>query len=169
MAMPRPLAQITLLAAAYLVSAGLAPAQDQPPKAVSAEVKVELKKLEGTWEPTRYTTGGQSTSAEILGEIRRVAEGDFVYWTRKRKRFAGTHVTLDPSRKLKTIDVVADGGKYRDKVVQGIYKLDGDELTICMAAPDGTRPDSFEAEAGDGRTLMVFRKATAKGDEPKKP
>jgi uncharacterized protein (TIGR03067 family) len=155
--------------AAIVCLTGQAPTPDNPPKVVTAEVKEELKALEGTWEPTRYTTGGKSTPAEILGEIRRVAEGDFVYWTRKGKRFAGTHVTLDPSLKHKSIDVVADGGKYRDKVVKGIYKLDGDELTICMAAPDGPRPDSFEAGADDGRTLMVFRKATPEAKAPKAP
>ena len=167
--MPLFAARIAVLAAALTVTASPSHAQDNPTKEVSAEVKAELKALEGTWEPTRYTTGEQSTGPEILAEIRRVAEGDFVYWTRKGKRFAGTHVTIDPSAKLKTIDVVADGGRYRDKVVQGIYKLDGEELTICMAAPDAARPDSFEPKANDGWTLMVFRKATPEAVTPKAP
>jgi len=43
-----------------------------------------------------------------------------------------------------------------DHVVPGIYKLEGDTLTICTDE-DG-RPTEFTANAGSGRQLMVLKR-----------
>ena len=43
-----------------------------------------------------------------------------------------------------------DGGKDRGERVLGIYKLEGDRLAICMAAPGTPMPNEFKAEKGSG-------------------
>ena len=63
---------------------------------------------------------------------------------------------LDPGQDPKAIDVIADGGPSRGKRVLGIYKIDSNKLTLCMADPDQPRPRQFKAEKGSGHTLMVF-------------
>jgi uncharacterized protein (TIGR03067 family) len=79
-----------------------------------------------------------------------------VVWKRDGKSFAGTRIELDPSRDPKAIDVIPDGGKDRGERVLGIYKLEGDRLTICMAAPGKPRPKEFKADKGSGCTLRTF-------------
>ena len=72
------------------------------------------------------------------------------------KRFAGTKVVLDPTKEPKTIDVIPDGGRNRGERILGIYRLERDTLTICMAAPGSPRPSEFKAENGNGWTLQAF-------------
>lgn len=122
----------------------------------------ELQRHQGTWVVTRAVFDGQETEPEVARSIRRVVEGDHVVWRRDGKSFAGTRIELDARREPATIDVIPDGGANRGRRAPGIYRLDGDTLTICMAPPDGERPEAFEAPAGSGRSLMSFRRVTEK-------
>jgi uncharacterized protein (TIGR03067 family) len=123
----------------------------------------EVERHQGTWLVTSFVSDGTEAAPEIVGSIRRVVKGDHVVWKRDGKSFAGTTVELDPTRAPKTIDVIPDGGPSRGKRVLGIYKLEGDILTICMAGVDQDRPKEFEAKKGSGRTLMTFKR------EPPRP
>jgi uncharacterized protein (TIGR03067 family) len=118
----------------------------------------EVERHQGTWLVTSFVSDGTEAAPEIVNSIRRVVKGDHVVWKRDGKNFAGTTVELDPDAAPKTIDVIPDGGKSRGKRVLGIYKLDGDILTICMAGVDQDRPKEFDARKGSGRTLMTFKR-----------
>jgi uncharacterized protein (TIGR03067 family) len=118
----------------------------------------ELARHQGTWAVVSFVADGKETPREIAHSITRVVEDDHVTWFRDGKAFAGTSITLEPSLEPKGIDVLPDGGPRRGQRVLGIYRLDDDMLTICMAAPDAARPKSFEAGPGSGQTLMRFRR-----------
>jgi uncharacterized protein (TIGR03067 family) len=68
---------------------------------------------------------------------------------------------LNPSAKPKAIDL--EGGGADGGVAEGIYKLDGDELSICVisgmrngkAAP---RPTEFKASNDRKYALFVLKK-----------
>jgi uncharacterized protein (TIGR03067 family) len=60
-------------------------------------------------------------------------------------------------------DTVLDG-PGKGTVIRGIYRLDGDTLTSCVAAPGHDRPNSFDAGPGTGRSLRVFRRDPAARD-----
>jgi uncharacterized protein (TIGR03067 family) len=127
-----------------------------------APTKQELEKHQGNWVAVSFRRDGQETAAEIVRTVTRTVEGDHVVWKRDGKSFAGTTVVLDPRQDPGAIDVIPDGGPSRGKRVLGIYKLDKDRLTLCMADPDQPRPREFKAEKGSRHTLMVFkRQATA--------
>ena len=121
-------------------------------------VKDELKRHQGTWIATSSTYDGQKAPEDIVRSIKRIVERDHVVWERDGKRFAGTKIELDPTREPKTIDVIPDGGRNRGERVLGIYKLEDDTLTICMAAPGKPRPKEFKAEKGSGCTLRTFQR-----------
>jgi uncharacterized protein (TIGR03067 family) len=129
--------------------------------------KAEPAKHQGTWVATLMEREGQKTPADVVATITRVVEGDNVVWKRAGKPFAGTSVRLDPKADPKTIDVRPDGGPSRDTPVLGIYKLDGDDLTICMADAGATRPKEFSSPKGSKRTLMTFRR-TAVAAKPQR-
>ena len=93
---------------------------------------------------------------DIVRSIKRIVTEDHVVWERDGKRFAGTKVVLDSSKEPQSIDVVPDGGRNRGEHILGIYKLDRETLTICMAAPGQPRPREFKAEKGSGCTLQTF-------------
>jgi uncharacterized protein (TIGR03067 family) len=116
----------------------------------------ELDRHQGTWRVTSSIYDGQEAPEAIVRSITRIVENDHAVWKRDGKSFAGTRIELDPSRDPKAIDVIPDGGKGRGERVLGIYKLEKDRLTICMAAPGQPRPREFKAEMGSGCTLRTF-------------
>jgi uncharacterized protein (TIGR03067 family) len=124
-------------------------------------VKNELKRHQGTWIATSSTFDGQKAPDEIARSIQRIVTEDHVVWERQGKRFAGTKIELDPTADPKKIDVIPDGGRNRGERIQGIYKLDGDRLTICMAAAGQPRPKEFNAEKGSGWTVQTFERKPA--------
>ena len=123
--------------------------------------KDELKQHQGTWAVTSSIYDGRPAPEAIFRSIQRVVDGNHVYWTRDGKRFAGTTIELDPAASPKAIDVIPDGGPNRGERVLGIYKLDGDGLTICVAEPRRPRPKDFQAGKGSRQTLRVFVRVRA--------
>jgi uncharacterized protein (TIGR03067 family) len=118
----------------------------------------EPPKHQGTWSVVSQVRDGQEGPADVVASIRRVVDGDHVTWTRDGKSFAGTRVEYDASKTPHALDLIPDGGPHRDKHILGIYKLEGEDLTICVADVGEPRPTAFEAAAGSKRTLQKFRR-----------
>ena len=74
--------------------------------------------------------------------------------------YAGT-VRVNPSAKPAAIDFENTEGVAKGKAWKGIYRLDGDTLTICDNEPNlaERRPTVFEAKSGSGYVLITFRRA----------
>jgi uncharacterized protein (TIGR03067 family) len=118
----------------------------------------ELVKQQGTWVAVSSRRDGEQAPEEIVRSITRTVEEDHVIWKRDGKGFAGTTIILDGSKNPKAIDVIPDGGPARGKRVLGIYRIEKDALTLCMADADLPRPREFKAEKGSRQTLMVFKR-----------
>ncbi len=128
---------------------GLAAADDKNP-------------LEGKWVIESLTRDGKDDSATYKGGTRvntgmkyqmippggssvKTAEGTF---------------TVDATKTPATIDLMPGSGQYEGKRLPGIYKLEGDTLTIAFAVPPAKeRPKAFESKAGSGVVLVVHKKA----------
>ena len=135
-----------------IVTVSLALSADAPP---ADAVKQELARLQGTWQLASAETDGQTAPEERVKQTRVVIAGSkhTVYFgdaaVAKEIPF-----TLDPTKTPRaTDDTLPDG-----KVIHGIYKLDGDTLTSCVAPPGKDRPAEFTGKAGSGQTLRVFRR-----------
>jgi uncharacterized protein (TIGR03067 family) len=92
-------------------------------------------------------------------QMKRVCKGDEATTTMAGQVFIRAKITIDPSKKPKTIDYQMIGGFTAGKKQLGIYEVDGDMFKSCFAKPGAERPIDFTTKPGDGRTLSVWKRA----------
>jgi uncharacterized protein (TIGR03067 family) len=122
-------------------------------------VKAERKQLSCTWQAVSYALNGQKASDEDMKKVKLIIDrnGD-TRAQQEGKTFIASTTGIDPTRNPKFIDIAFTEGDPRGRTSLGIYKLEGDVLTICRSAPGQPRPERFSSEPGSGHTLMSYRR-----------
>ena len=122
--------------------------------------KTNLAQLQGTWSMVSGIADGQALPDVMVGQARRVCTNDEITVTIGEQMIMKAKITLDATKKPKTIDFQMTDGVNKGKRQLGIYELDGDTLKFCFAGPGAERPTDFTAKADSGRTLSVWKRAT---------
>jgi arylsulfatase A len=143
-----------------------ADAQEKARRKAARQSRRELDRHQGVWRAVSSVREGKDGPPDVIRSIVRTVEGDHVTWSRDGKAFAGTTIELDPAADPPALDVLPDGGRARGRRVLGIYKLDGNTLTIAMADPGGPRPTSFASAPGSRITVQTFRREDAPAPKP---
>ena len=120
--------------------------------------------------------GDEKSQAELikpfLGTWASSGEGIDATWTfeseKVKANVAGMEYTCKPkidadAKPFSTIDLVIDDGpeEAKGKTSKGIYKIDGEKLTLCVSAPGKDRPKQF-AQADDEAYLFELKKEKKK-------
>jgi uncharacterized protein (TIGR03067 family) len=75
--------------------------------------------------------------------------------------FAGIIIEADAVEGPDAVDFLRTGGPVgTGQRFPGIYLLEGDELTVCVAPPDGKRPRVFDCGAGSGCWLYLLKRVS---------
>jgi uncharacterized protein (TIGR03067 family) len=129
----------------------------------------DLARIQGTWQLVYAETDGKNAPAERVREVRVVIKGKShsVYFGDEQVVHDVAFV-LDPSAKPKTTDDTLNEGPEKGKKVHGIYQLDGDTLTSCVAKIDQDRPREFVTTPASGHTLRVFKRVRDDEDPKEK-
>jgi len=121
-------------------------------------VKNDMAQLQGEWSMMSGIADGQPMPEEMLKHMKRICKGDETTVTTAGQIFLKAKVTIDPSKKPKTIDYQMTEGPTKGKKQLGIYEVDGDTLKSCFGKPDAERPTDFTSKPGEGRTLSVWKR-----------
>jgi uncharacterized protein (TIGR03067 family) len=125
-----------------MVAGALAHSQDAPSREA---IKKEIELLRGTWSFTIAAAGD-----EVKIQFKIYGDESFDI------NMGGNHIngarTIDPLKKPKHITLTPDGSK---QLMLGIYKLEGDTLTLCLAAK---RPTEFKGTPGSAHWVLQREK-----------
>jgi uncharacterized protein (TIGR03067 family) len=123
------------------------------------------KALAGTWQAVSYALDGQKVAAEDLKHVRLHFDADgLAIAQRDGKTFLASKTTIDPTMEPATMDIAFIEGNDKGRTSLGLYRIEGDVLTICRSAPGKPRPSSFSSEPGSGLTLMSCRRVQGRGN-----
>ena len=141
---------VLLLTTALTVSA---PALKEKPKAAEADPT-------GDWEMESTTVSGRPSvlSGRLVYSFTK--DGKWVL-SRDGKELATTldrRVEFDARAAQPTIDLITNAANPTARL-RGIYKIEGDTLTICGTRAKADRPATFESPEGSGITLYVLKRA----------
>jgi uncharacterized protein (TIGR03067 family) len=125
-----------------------------PPAAAADEAA-----LAGAWTAVEAQRDG-AAAAELVGH-RLVFDGEgFSIVAPDGKPLYSGRYTVDAAAQPARIDFRQEAGEAKGQTWEGIYRLDGERLTIVDDAPDPAkgRPTSFSAPAGSGHVMIVFQR-----------
>ena len=123
----------------------------------AAETDGDRQRIQGRWKLLSTTDNGQKVSDQESLDRFMTFTGDGFTGPQRKQPLPGKF-TLDATTDPKQIDLHFPSGPDSFIHIQGIYRLQGDRLTIFQAT-DWTaskRPTDFTTKPGDKRSLMVF-------------
>jgi uncharacterized protein (TIGR03067 family) len=112
------------------------------------------KKIQGTWLLVSGERHGKAFSDEVVKGVQLEFSQD-VLSTKNRDRVSRAKFKLHPDTTPKGIDLDMDGN-----VGLGIYKLEGDTLTILHGEVGDERPTGFGPKQTPGLTLLRLKRRT---------
>jgi RNA polymerase sigma factor (sigma-70 family) len=118
--------------------------------------------IQGNWEVVSLTSGkeGDTREAEALKNATWVFEKEkLLVKIKKEDKTLDISYKLDPEKNPKTIDFKLKAEAARERNIEGIYELKGDDLTICIpSGRDNPRPTELEVKEGSERSLVVLKR-----------
>ncbi|MBC7784875.1 MAG: TIGR03067 domain-containing protein [Burkholderiales bacterium] len=111
-----------------------------------------LDRLQGDWKFESLVIDGTTAPDDLVSKMSLSIKGDQMVPTDSPNDKAA--IKLDASANPIGIDL--KGAKQHDI---GIVRLEGDKLTLCLAAKGKARPSTFEASKGSQAQLWVLKRS----------
>ena len=131
------------------------------------DVRKELKALQGKWKAVALEAGGKPLPKEAIPDFTFLIGADGKSTGKMAQSEYTATITVNPKKDPKTIDNVHESGAQKGEKQYGVYKLEGDKLTVCMTPPgaaEGDRPKDFTTKDSTN-VVFVFERVK----ENKKP
>lgn len=118
-------------------------------------VDEELAKFQGRWQFVSMEADGQKKAEDHFSKYTVVFTNGYWNVYEGTRTVAETPFQVDATTKPKIIDLFPSDGR----ILQGIYKLEGDRLTMCDRDTEkGERPAEYATTPDSGLVLVVLRR-----------
>jgi uncharacterized protein (TIGR03067 family) len=116
----------------------------------------DLELLQGTWEIVSMEVEGEKLPPKAIKSM------TVQFKTNLMTMGIGAHTetstfTLDADKNPKWIDATSGATRTGDIVV-GIYKIEGDRISLCLSKKRNDRPKVFATNKGSEHGLFIFKK-----------
>jgi uncharacterized protein (TIGR03067 family) len=118
----------------------------------------EIKKLQGNWKVVSSQVDNVKIPAEAFKKVVVTFEDDKISFKENRKTYEEIKFHLEPAATPQEINYLYLDGLKKGVKEKGIYKLEGDQLTLCIAQSGQKRPEDFASKKGTGQQLMVLKR-----------
>jgi uncharacterized protein (TIGR03067 family) len=126
-----------------------------------------LQDFQGTWRAVWLAEDGRRRTRDEIKRTRLTLSGDRYTLRLGGYEFHGTITGVDPGTSRGAIDFVVGGGQNGEgRRCLGLYVLEGDEFTVCVAPPGQERPTAFESRLGSGHWLYLLKRCPPAGTRP---
>ena len=114
--------------------------------------------LRGKWLLLQIDRGGKDIDLDHLeGSVREMGEETYSLKPLEGETITGKY-SVDARAKPKTLDMVVDNGRFKGKTLKGIYRIEGDRLTISFGTPGEPRPAALDSTPGTQHTVAVHKR-----------
>ena len=95
-------------------------------------VQKDMAQLQGDWSMLSGSADGQPMPEQMLKQMKRVCRGDVATTTMAGQLYIKAKITIDPSKKPKTIDYQMIEGFTKGKTQLGIYENRRESITPIL-------------------------------------
>jgi uncharacterized protein (TIGR03067 family) len=145
----------------FCLAIGLLPAPPAAADASDEAIRKELQELNGTWLIRSMTIGGKELQEAASGQSWVIKDGTMM--DGKGGEMAAV-LKIDPARTPKCIDILFTAGPSKGTAMIGVYKREGEFLSIGYATEGKERPKELTTPPAAGTNLAVFQRQ--KGTPP---
>jgi uncharacterized protein (TIGR03067 family) len=117
-----------------------------------------LRGMEGTWAFRSLEIDGQAVPSSMLSHSRLLLDGDRFRTESPEATYEGIF-TIDVEKEPHRIDIDFIEGPEAGNRCEGLFQLDGGQLTFCLGLAGSSRPEHFATSPGSGHALEVLVRA----------
>lgn len=122
--------------------------------------KKEVRRLQGAWKVVRAESKGEQVPMEDLLQLAIIFVDDAIQVKEGDKINEKFVYALDLKHKPRRIDFTFTDGPKKGRTDRAIYKLDGDDLQICIQEDrNAPRPTDFVTKQGTSLSMVVLKRA----------
>jgi uncharacterized protein (TIGR03067 family) len=126
---------------------------------MSPKKQTDVDRLQGTWRVIALELDGTAMPDDGFGDATITVHGTEFTSHGLGESYAGS-IRVIAGKSPKAFDLVFTAGPPQGLTNRGIYKLDGDTWTICLATRGDARPKRFATRADSGIALETLERDT---------
>jgi uncharacterized protein (TIGR03067 family) len=119
----------------------------------------DLQDFQGLWEAVWLAEDGRKRDPDEVKSTRLMIAGDRYTLYLGGYEWHGVITRINTARNCGAIDFLSAGGPRGEGTsFLGLYILEDDELTVCVAPPGKERPKGFDSKRGSGHWLYLLKR-----------